>query len=484
MNLRNKLKAYTLNGFETLKSYPVEITIGVFFFIYWLYIRVKGEQTVPDELYFLFPILEVLIVSFNRLTRKKYSRIYYYASLLMGIPLYYYHFTYFSSQYVAVYIIAFILFASDRWAKDNKTYSLSASNGFIALLLGNVLSSVTWAISLSIYHSVVLLFNIDVPVSNSFVNELLGAFAYFVTLPFFVTYMLQKRTVNSEETNQTILSILVNYILIPALAIYTVIFYSYIVKIVVTWELPDGNIANMVFGYMIGLLITNLLSFQLADEKKNRIIHKALFLTLPLLALFWIGVYYRIHEYGFTERRIYLVIYGVIMTSYPLLFMQRKTGHYRYLSAFAIVLTSTFTLLPGISAHDLEPKSIKMEQKLEYWQENIYLNAPDSFSLMQMNEYKELSGYVNSTTQLNIGNYEKPQILDFDFIGHYEQKLRTQGFDFTKPIESKNFSITDPAFYRVEIAPDSIIMVNSVNLQFTNQHYKVNYINVRCLLTR
>ena len=101
-----------------------------------------------------------------------------------------------------------------------------------------------------------------------------------------------------------------------------------------------------------------------------------------------------------------------------------------------------------------------------------------------MNEYKELSGYVNSTTQLNIGNYEKPQILDFDFIGHYEQKLRTQGFDFTKPIESKNFSITDPAFYRVEIAPDSIIMVNSVNLQFTNQHYKVNYINVRCLLTR
>lgn len=484
MNLRNKLKAYTLNGFETLKSYPVEITIGVFFFIYWLYIRVKGEQTVPDELYFLFPILEVLIVSFNRLTRKKYSRIYYYAAFLLGIPLYYYHFTFFSSQYVAVCIIAFILFASDRWAKDNKTYSLSASNGFIALLLGNVLSSITWAISLSIYHSVVFLFNIDVPVSNSFVNELLGAFTYFVTLPFFVTYMLQKRTVNHEETNKSVLSILVNYILIPALAIYTAIFYLYIAKIVVTWELPNGKIANMVFGYMLGLLITNLLSFQLADEKKNRIIHKALFLTLPLLALFWIGVYYRIHEYGFTERRIYLVIYGVIMTFYPLLFMQRKTGHYRYLSAFAIVLTSIFTLLPGISAHDLEPKSIKMEQKLEYWQENIYLNAPDSFSLMQMNEYKELSGYVNSTTQLNIGNYEKPQILDFDFIGYYEQKLRTQGFDFTKPIESKNFSITDPAFYRVEIAPDSIIMVNSVNLQFTNQHYKVNYINVRCLLTR
>ncbi|MGL6178995.1 MAG: DUF4153 domain-containing protein [Tannerellaceae bacterium] len=484
MNLRNKLKAYTLNGFETLKSYPIEITIGLFFFIYWLYIRIRGEQEVPDELYFLFPILEVLIVSFNRLTRKKHSRIYYYASFLMGIPLYYYHFTFFSPQYLAVCIIAFILFASDRWAKDNKTYSLSASNGFIALLLGNVLSSVTWAISLSIYHSVVLLFNIDVRVSHSFVNELLGAFAYFVTLPFFVTYMLQKRTINSEETNQTILSILVNYILIPALAIYTVIFYSYIVKIVVAWELPHGNIANMVFGYMIGLLITNLLSIQLADDKKNRIIHKALFLTLPLLALFWIGVYYRIHEYGFTERRIYLVIYGVIMTAYPLLFMVRKTGHYRNLSAFAIVLTSVFTLLPGISAHDLKPKSVEAVQKLDYWQESIYLNAPDSFSLMQMEEYKELGRFINSTTELNIGSYDKPQIITFDFIGHFEQKLRTQGFDFSKPIETKDFSIKDPAFYRVEISPDSIIMVNSLNLQFSNQHYIVNSIDVKCLLTR
>ncbi|MGL4328641.1 MAG: DUF4153 domain-containing protein, partial [Tannerellaceae bacterium] len=220
------------------------------------------------------------------------------------------------------------------------------------------------------------------------------------------------------------------------------------------------------------------------DDKKNRIIHKALFLTLPLLALFWIGVYYRIHEYGFTERRIYLVIYGMIMTAYPLLFMVRKTGHYRYLSAFAIVLTSVFTLLPGISAHDLKPKSVEAVQKLDYWQESIYLNAPDSFSLMQMEEYKELGRFINSTTELNIGSYDKPQIITFDFIGHFEQKLRTQGFDFSKPIETKDFSIKDPAFYRVEISPDSIIMVNSLNLQFSNQHYIVNSIDVKCLLTR
>lgn len=484
MNLRNKLKAYTLNGFETLKSYPVEIVTGALLCLCWLYFRLFSEQKFSEELYFLFPILEVLIVSCNRLTRQHYSRVFYYASILLGIPLYFYHFTSFTTQYAAVCIIAFILFASDRWTKDNKTYSLSASNGFIALLLGVVLSGLTWAIAQSIFESVLFLFNIDVLGLRSFINDFLPAFAYFVTLPFFIAYMLQKRTVNSEETNQTILSILVNYILIPALAIYTVIFYSYIVKIVVTWELPHGKIANMVFGYMIGLLITNLLSIQLADDKKNRIIHKALFLTLPLLALFWIGVYYRIHEYGFTERRIYLVIYGVIMSAYPLLFILRKTAHFRYLSGFAVMFTTIFTLLPGISARDLEPESIKGERKLDYWQQNIYLNAPDSFSLMQMEEYKDLGRFINSTTELNIGSYDKPQIITFDFIGHFEQKLRTQGFDFSKPIETKDFSIKDPAFYRVEISPDSIIMVNSLNLQFSNKHYIVNSIDVKCLLTR
>lgn len=484
MNIRNKLKAYKLNGFETLKSYPVEIVTGVLLCLCWLYFRLFSEQKFSEELYFLFPILEILIISFNRLTRLHYNKIFYYASALLGIPLYFYHFTSFTTQYAAICIVTFILYTSDRWSKDNKTFSLCASNGFIALILGTVLSGLTWAITQSTFESVLFLFNIDVVGLRSFMNDFLPAFAYFVILPFFVTYMLQKRTVNNEETNQTILSILVNYILIPALAIYTVIFYSYIVKILFTWELPHGKIASMVFGYMIGLLITNLLSIQLADDKKNRIVHKALFLTLPLLALFWIGVYYRIHEYGFTERRIYLVIYGVIMSVYPLLFMLRKTGHYCYLSAFAIVLTSVFTLVPGISAHDLEPKSAQTEQKLDYWQESIYLNAPDSFSLMQMEEYKELGKFINSTTQLNIGSYDKPQIIAFDFIGHFEQKLRTQGFDFSKPIETKDFSIKDPAFYRVEISPDSIIMVNSVNLLFTKQHYIVNSIDAKCLLTR
>ena len=56
-------------------------------------------------------------------------------------------------------------------------------------------------------------------------------------------YGTNSNNVNSMSTNVTdpaIYKVLGLYILLPILAIYTVILYGYLIKIIATWELPNG----------------------------------------------------------------------------------------------------------------------------------------------------------------------------------------------------------------------------------------------------
>ena len=73
--------------------------------------------------------------------------------------------------------------------------------------------------------------------------------------------------------------------------------------------------------------------------------------------MFWIGVWYRISEYGFTQARVYLVICGVIMTATMVLFFSEKYGRFLYANIIAIVLLALFTYVPGISAAEIEQRS-------------------------------------------------------------------------------------------------------------------------------
>ena len=81
------------------------------------------------------------------------------------------------------------------------------------------------------------------------------------------------------------------------------------------------------------------------------------FISLPALIMFWIGVWYRISEYGFTQARVYLVVCGVIMTATMVLFFSEKYGRFLYANIIAIVLLALFTYVPGISAAEIEQRS-------------------------------------------------------------------------------------------------------------------------------
>ena len=61
--------------------------------------------------------------------------------------------------------------------------------------------------------------------------------------------MMADRWRDAELRGSRILEMLLNYIVTPALLIYAAILYLYMAKILVTWTLPEGGVAYLVFGF-------------------------------------------------------------------------------------------------------------------------------------------------------------------------------------------------------------------------------------------
>ena len=141
--------------------------------------------------------------------------------------------------------------------------------------------------------------------------------------------------------------------LTPAAWIYTIILYLYFVRIAITWSLPRGGIAYLVFGFILFATILKALQPLLQKQPCKWFYERFSLISLPALIMFWIGVGYRINQYGLTEDRIYLIVCGVIMTLTIGLFFSHRWGRYLYATLSAVVLLALFTYIPGIRAGQL-----------------------------------------------------------------------------------------------------------------------------------
>ena len=161
------------------------------------------------------------------------------------------------------------------------------------------------------------------------------------------------------ESNR-ILEILLNYIVAPALLIYTAILYLYMAKILVTWSLPEGGVAYLVFGFTLFALAVKALGRLLEKRIYDWFFDRFSLVSLPVLALFWIGVVRRTNEYGLTEPRVYLVVCGGLMTLCVLLFLSQRTGRYLWVCLAAWMSFAALAYVPF-----LEPERIAVQSQTQ-----------------------------------------------------------------------------------------------------------------------
>lgn len=195
----------------------------------------------------------------------------------------------------------------------------------------------------------------------------LAVFCFVLFMPSYFLTQLSEKTASDESFSisyPVIFKILGLYILLPILAIYTLILYGYLFKIIASWELPNGWVSWLVsiLGFVGFLTMVILHPLNLKGENKIIRFFSRFFplIFFPLLVLMLVGIVRRFSDYGITINRLLVLILNIWFFGISIyLFISRSRQPKWILISFA-----TIALLSAVgpwSVINLTEKSLKNE---------------------------------------------------------------------------------------------------------------------------
>jgi len=134
-----------------------------------------------------------------------------------------------------------------------------------------------------------------------------------------------------------ILRVFAQYTLVPLVTVYLVILTLYFARVVVSWDWPSGWIGYLVSGVAGAGILALLLVHPLAVREEQGWIAgfaRAFWLgMLPAVAMLWLAVYQRVHQYGFTEPRYFLLVLSVWLGAIALYYGVTRAQRIRIIPA-------------------------------------------------------------------------------------------------------------------------------------------------------
>lgn len=121
------------------------------------------------------------------------------------------------------------------------------------------------------------------------------------------------------------LSVLLTYIVIPLISIYSLILYVYFAKIIIQWNWPKGLVSHLVLWYSSVSVGVIFLISPIVGENKIAKNFKTYFpkLVLPILLMMFISIGQRVNQYGITENRYYILALGLWVTAMMVLYSSK-----------------------------------------------------------------------------------------------------------------------------------------------------------------
>ena len=206
----------------------------------------------------------------------------------------------------------------------------------------------------AILASISALFNIDF--SEWFQKHLYSSITAFCLPLFFLVF--QQRQENTEMTLNRSVEILVNFILAPALMIFTALLYAYVGKIILAEALPKGMVSNIALPYLVGGLGVYALRSISIKANWDGFFKFFPYLSIVPIVLLWLAIDRRISAYAWTEQRIYLVaLASAITVAYAILIIP-KIRQYRLISV--VVMAAIFAMTWVV-----KPKEIAYQSQTE-----------------------------------------------------------------------------------------------------------------------
>ena len=353
--MNTKLKSLFQQLLQSPRRFPVEAALGVVFFIIavwdsesstWNETSARMESAVNSDILWFFVPLVALSFWLHRVNRWAYLASFFLFLPLMALNLKPFLWTY---GFAFTYVLAGILLVVGNRRLDNRSFAAHAlhvvTQMFFGLLITGILNMAVMAIVASFFY----IFGIDEP--KHFYEHIIQ-FIWFVLAPQVCCTLIRQ---NEDEVTEPfkVLRLILNFILSPAVIIYTVILYTYFIKIAFQWDLPKGGVAWMVMGFITVALVGRMAQSILSKRYYDWFYNHFTLIAIPPLIMYWIGSIYRIRLYSFTESRFYLMVAGVLMTLFVLMLLWRRSRRFQLMALIFGAAIIVFTYIPGISAKSI-----------------------------------------------------------------------------------------------------------------------------------
>ena len=163
-----------------------------------------------------------------------------------------------------------------------------------------------------------LVFLFDLYIGDKQVLYLL-IFCFFFLAPSLVvlqTPSVEDKYAVSDWMQNKFMNGVIHFLVIPLHFVYLLTLYLYVIKIVLTWTLPNGWVSWLVTALMfLTIVIVFLLypvNFQAEKKRFDQLVLRYLpIVVLPLLFLMSIGIIRRFNDYGISVLRIYLLAFNL-----------------------------------------------------------------------------------------------------------------------------------------------------------------------------
>ncbi len=267
----------------------------------------------------------ILLLLFCYLLPEKFNPVNFYQVISIGIVL-----------FLSAFVVSFFKMDNDIpfWEFSKE----SIIQLFISLIFAQILMA---GLSLAVL-SLNELFKIDIE------DKVYGNIAVICYVLFGGIYFLANVPDKTEKYNQNyhfskFLKVLGLYIILPILAIYTLILYVYLAQILINWQLPNGYVSKLISVLGLGGFLSMLILYPLRNQNENKVV-KLLskyfpVILMPLLILMSVGIFRRLGDYDLTINRLYVLTLNVWLYGISLYLFFSKANHLKWIViSFATVL--------------------------------------------------------------------------------------------------------------------------------------------------
>ena len=504
MKFEEKFKNLFPDMKKGIGRFPVTVVFSLILFIVAIFTIESDFYILPEEdLWIKYLIIAIPLSASVELVREKYLENkrsnFFRITSFFGIFLFIFllkiffknHFATETINITATILIFYVLFylIPIIYRNEDKEKYLQSVVGNQMITIG---FSIVLFLGLSAIVGTIDVLLINLPNTIYFDNFVFSASVFGVI--FFVSRLKGKDESLENYLLPKIVEVLICYILIPLILIYTTILYLYFAKIIFTLKMPKGVVSHLVLWYTAFSLFIIIMVTPITFKNKFAKFYKKFFpmISVPLILLALFSINERIFQYGITENRYLVVILVIWLLFNMILYIVKNDVKWvliSYIFAILIAVFSPFNLVT-VSINSQNKRLERLLIKNGIIQNGKITNKNDKVSIKSKNEIMSVIDYFyNNTSELKwkkikiLGKtYEKPE--DFmkviganDFWRSYESidnqekgvisEISLKMNDGIKMTEAKGY---DYLIYDFSV---SYLLDANETKEFDNENYKV-----------